>query len=59
MDRTDEENRPVPDDSNTSPQTIDLEVLGRKRPDVFPNTFYEVLFCGALLVSMLMSVCSL
>ncbi|KAK4108903.1 MFS general substrate transporter [Canariomyces notabilis] len=42
----------------STPQTIDaheLERLGRQRPDVFPNTFYEVMFCGSLLVSMLMA----
>ena len=36
--------------------TFDLDQLGRKRPDVFPNTAYEFMFCASLLVSMLMAV---
>jgi hypothetical protein len=33
-----------------------LDQLARKRPDVFPNALYEVLFCSSLLVSMFMAV---
>ena len=34
---------------------IDVDQLGRQRPDVFPNALYEVLFCSSLLVSMFMA----
>ncbi|KAL2021744.1 hypothetical protein VTK56DRAFT_6687 [Thermocarpiscus australiensis] len=48
-----------PDDNGRrdSPEleAVDLEKLGRQRPAVFPNTVYEVMFCGSLLVSMLMA----
>ena len=35
---------------------IDLDQLGRQRPDVFPNLAYEILFCSSLLISMFMAV---
>ncbi|KAL2259683.1 hypothetical protein VTK26DRAFT_6538 [Humicola hyalothermophila] len=49
-----------PDDNGRSPialdvEQVDLDRLGRQRPDVFPNAVYELLFCASLLVSMFMS----
>jgi hypothetical protein len=35
---------------------IDLDKLGRQRPDVFTNAAYELLFCSSLLVSFFMAV---
>jgi hypothetical protein len=35
---------------------IDLDKLGRQRPDVFSNAVYELLFCSSLLVSFFMAV---
>lgn len=47
-----------PDDNGRVPpqiEEVDLEQLGRQRPDAFPNLAYELMFCGSLLVSMFMS----
>ncbi|KAK0609702.1 major facilitator superfamily-domain-containing protein [Bombardia bombarda] len=35
--------------------SLDLEQLGRQRPTIFANTLTEVIFCGSLLISMLMA----
>lgn len=37
-------------------ETLDLERLGRQRPETFPTAISEILFCSSMLVSMLMSV---
>lgn len=36
-------------------ETLDLERLGRQRPETFPTAISEILFCSSMLVSMLMS----
>ena len=57
-----DEDRPssASDDNARAPgpaaDAVDLDNLGRQRPDVFPNAVYEVLFCSSLLVSMFMAV---
>lgn len=61
MARCDVECAPAQNDSDgadTQPKmgVVDLEQLGRQRPDVFPNAVYEVMFCSSLLISMLMAV---
>lgn len=35
---------------------FDLDRVGRQRPAVFSSTLEEVMFCGSILISMLMSV---
>jgi hypothetical protein len=58
--RTDVESPSGSDDngriSSLEADELELERLGRQRPDVFPNAVYEVLFCSSLLVSMFMAV---
>jgi len=61
MTRTDVENPPLGSDDASGTHTpkldeIDLDQLGRQRPECFPNLVYEVLFCSSLLVSMFMAV---
>jgi hypothetical protein len=60
-----DEDRPASiSDDNAQTQTrgpavvdpIDLDKLGRQRPDVFSNAVYELLFCSSLLVSFFMAV---
>jgi hypothetical protein len=51
----------VSDDNAQTPSPavvdpIDLDRLGRQRPDVFSNAVYELLFCSSLLVSFFMAV---
>lgn len=51
---------PIPpgqDDAAATPQKLDLERLGRQRPDVFKSTLSEIFFAASMLVSMLMAVC--
>lgn len=35
---------------------IDLEKLGRQRPECLPSAFREVAFCSSILISMVMAV---
>lgn len=39
-----------------TPQVIDVEKLGRKRPDVFSSTWMEVAFVASILTSLAMAV---
>ncbi|POS77951.1 membrane transporter [Diaporthe helianthi] len=45
---------PTTQDSTTF-QKVDLERLGRQRPENFKTAFAEIMFCSSMLVSMLMS----
>lgn len=56
---------PEPDTERSVPPTaqdpatfnkVDLERLGRQRPETFKNGISEIAFCTSMLVSMLMSV---
>ena len=38
------------------PEELDVEALGRKRPDVFTSAWMEVAFVGCMLVSLSMAV---
>jgi hypothetical protein len=38
------------------PLELDIEALGRQRPDIFPSIGAELGFCFSLLTSMLMTV---
>lgn len=40
----------------TTFQKVDLERLGRQRPETFKTALSEITFCTSMLVSMLMSV---
>ncbi|KAK3905233.1 major facilitator superfamily domain-containing protein [Staphylotrichum tortipilum] len=57
--RTDVENPSEPDENSgiNTPKLDELDVdqLGRQRPDCFPNLLFEVLFCSSLLISMFMA----
>lgn len=43
----------------TTFQKVDLERLGRQRPETFKTALSEIMFCTSMLVSMLMSVSSI
>lgn len=38
------------------PEELDLEILGRKRPDVFSSTLTEAIFVGSMLMCLSMAV---
>jgi hypothetical protein len=40
----------------TLPTELDLEALGRRRPDIFSTIWTELGFCFSLLTSMMMAV---
>ena len=44
------------DVQNDAITEFDLDRLGRQRPAVFSSTLEEFMFCGSILISMLMSV---
>lgn len=40
------------------PEELDVEKLGRKRPDVFSSAWTEAVFVGSMLMCLSMAVCT-